>query len=130
MGVTPEEPPNPSTHPSTRVSASATAWPSEPKRAPFPAPRRYTKHMISASLGSRLVYREGLQFVESLTDAQLPSFCLSYLVNERRMREMSKEVATSEMPHAKEVSELLIRGGIRAAVEAGGAISPYDLAPP
>ena len=35
--------------------------------------------MIASSLASRIVYREGLQYVEGLADATLPQLCLRYM---------------------------------------------------
>ena len=35
--------------------------------------------MIASSLASRIVYREGLQYIEGLADATLPQLCLRYM---------------------------------------------------
>jgi glutamate dehydrogenase len=42
-------------------------------------PRAYVKCIVAASLASNIVYREGLQFAESLPDASLASVALQYL---------------------------------------------------
>ena len=72
---------------------------------------------IAASLASRLVYREGLSWAESLPSEALPTVCLEYLRQEQRIRQLAEDVRTSSLGERDEVSELLIRGGVRAAVE-------------
>lgn len=80
-------------------------------------PWEYQKSLIAASLASRLVYREGLSWAESLPSEALPTVCLEYLRQEQRIRQLAEDVRTSSLGERDEVSELLIRGGVRAAVE-------------
>jgi len=82
-------------------------------------PWEYTKHMIACSLASRLVYREGLQFVAGVPDATLPELSVRYLQQEQRVRELAEEVGASNMENAEHVRRLLLQGGVRAAVERG-----------
>ena len=65
----------------------------------------------------RLVYREGLQFVESTPDARLRTISLAYLQQEQQVRALAAEVARSNLASAEAVESLLLRGGVRAAVD-------------
>ena len=86
-------------------------------RLPERIPWEYQKSMIANGLASRLVYREGLTFVNSVPDAALPSFALAYQQQEQRVRALAAEVAKSGHDFAPEVSRLLLQGGVRAAAE-------------
>ncbi|KOO34829.1 glu leu phe val dehydrogenase [Chrysochromulina tobinii] len=86
-------------------------------RLPERIPWEYQKSMIANGLASRLVYREGLTFVNSVPDSALPSFALAYLQQEQRVRALAAEVAKSGHDFAPEVSRLLLQGGVRAAAE-------------
>jgi len=82
-------------------------------------PWEYTKHMIAASLASRLVYREGLAWVAGVPDAALPELSLRYLQQEQRVRELAEKVGASGIDDGEHVKALLLQGGVRAAVERG-----------
>ena len=73
--------------------------------------------MIVKSLASRLVYREGLTFVESMPDSRLPTFGLAYLEEEQHVQRLAAEVAGSGHLYAPEVEKLLLKGGVRVAAE-------------
>ena len=111
--------------------------------------------MIASSLASRIVYREGLQYIEGLADATLPQLCLRYMQEanpnpnlrpnpnpnpnrnlspspspdpnptlrdmqeEKRVRELAEELGASGLENAEQMKELLLQGGVRAAVERG-----------
>ena len=96
--------------------AEAVADPLE-QRLPWP----YQKACISSGLSSRLVYREGLHFVEALPEAQLASFAFRYLTEERRVRSLAAQVASSGLGFSAEVEALLLRGGVRTAAEMSDA---------
>ena len=84
-----------------------------PQRLPW----EYQKSTIVKSLASRLVYREGLAFVEGMPDQRLPAFALAYLEQEQHVRGLAGAVAKSGQPFAPEVEALLLRGGVRVAAE-------------
>ena len=56
-------------------------------------PWPYLRACITSGLSSRLVYREGLAFVEGLNEATLESFALSYLMQEQRVRSLAAQVS-------------------------------------
>jgi len=80
-------------------------------------PWEYQKSTIAKSLASRLVYREGLVYVESMPDARLPVFALAYLEEEQRVGGLAAEVAKSGHGFSSEVETLLLQGGVRVAAE-------------
>jgi len=84
-------------------------------RLPDALPFEYQKSVVAKSLASRLVYREGLSFIEGMPDARLPLFALSYLESEQKVTELADSFAST----SPEVKELLIQGGVRAAAERG-----------
>ena len=82
----------------------------------YPSARMLTQTIVK-SLASRLVYREGLTFVESMPDARLPMFALSYLEQEQRIQALAAEVASSGHAFAPKVEALLLQSGVRVAAE-------------
>ena len=86
-------------------------------RLPEKLPWEYQSAMISSGLASRLVYREGLSFVEHISDERLGRFALRYLQQEEVVRSLAKQVKQHGAPYASQVEELLLRGGVRAAAE-------------
>jgi len=73
--------------------------------------------MISSGLAGRLVYREGLQYVEQVPDKRLREMALAYLQQEQHVRKLVAEVAASNLVSAPAVEALLLQGGVRAAVD-------------
>jgi len=88
------------------------------QRLPWP----YQKSAISSGLASRLVYREGLAFVEGLPESHVADFAFTYLQEEQRVRALASQVAASGLEFATDVETLLLRGGVRAAAEASVAM--------
>ena len=54
-----------------------------------------TWQTIVKSLASRLVYREGLNFIESMADERVPAFALAYLEEEQRKSCQLRQLHTS-----------------------------------
>jgi len=86
-------------------------------KLPARLPWQYQKAMIASGLASRLVYREGLRFVSSISDERLSAFALAYLQQEQRVRHLAKLVRTSDLANREEVEALLLQGGVRVAAE-------------
>jgi len=68
----------------TGALSGASSFPLLSQSTPCPVgvvglPWTYQKSLISASLASRMVYREGLAWVDSIPDAALPEVALQYL---------------------------------------------------
>jgi len=84
-------------------------------KLPSRLPLEYQKSTIAKSLASRLVYREGLHFVENLPDERLPTFALAYLEEEEKVEALAEAVAASGHAYAPQVERLLLKGGVRVA---------------
>ena len=89
--------------------------PSIELRARMVLPWPYQRSCITSGLASRLVYREGLAFVEGLPNDGLATFAQAYLRGEQHTRELSALVAAANLSFGSEVMELLMKGGGAAA---------------
>ena len=87
------------------------------QRARIVLPWPYQRSCITSGLCSRLVYREGLAFVEGLPDSSLAAFAQAYLKGEQRTRELTAMVAAAGLSFGPDVETLLMKGGVRAATE-------------
>lgn len=94
--------------PALATSKHATKLPSK-------LPYEYQKSTVAKSLASRLVYREGLTFVEAMPTVRLPAFALAYLEEEQHVKDLADAVAASGHDFAPEVESLLLKGGVRVA---------------
>ena len=65
-------------------------------RVPLP----YQKEIVSCLLGSKIVYNEGLAFVEGLSDAALAGIALRYLREERKVEALVDKVRRADAPHS------------------------------
>lgn len=86
-------------------------------------PIEYVRQVVSSSLASKIVYKEGLDYVDSLATEQLGDLALRYLQQELRVRDLAAEVealqAKGELDvrTSEEIIDLLSRGGVRAAID-------------
>ncbi|OQR89545.1 NAD-specific glutamate dehydrogenase, partial [Thraustotheca clavata] len=78
-------------------------------------PLAYIKCIVAASLASKIVYREGLQYVESLPESNLANIAVSYLKQEKKVHALVGELEASNLAHREEIADLLIRGGSKMA---------------
>merc|ERR1712129_275027 len=79
-------------------------------------PLDYLRNAFGKILASKLLYREGIHFLESQPELMLPDLAFRYVTEEKRIRELMSVVETSNMPAAKraKVQQLLQRGGARS----------------
>ncbi|TMW67939.1 hypothetical protein Poli38472_007611 [Pythium oligandrum] len=80
-------------------------------------PLSYIKCIVASSLASKIVYREGLQFTESLPDSNLANLAVEYLKQEKKVQKLVKDVLASDLPNKADIEDLLLRGGVRAGVD-------------
>ena len=89
-------------------------------------PKAYVLSLIASQLASRIAYREGLQFVESLSDEGLASIARSYMTKEGQVEALIAAVNEAGLGEkGDDIMALLHASGARAAVElemAKGAI--------
>ncbi|GLD95977.1 hypothetical protein PINS_up004655 [Pythium insidiosum] len=80
-------------------------------------PLSYIKCIVASSLASKIVYREGLQFTESLPDSNLANIAIEYLKQEKKVQKLVKELRDANVPHHADIADLLVRGGVRAGID-------------
>jgi len=83
-------------------------------------PLAYLKQVVCAATASKIVYREGLGFIQSLPTESLASIAFDYLQQEKKVLDLMEQVKGSGMDGdaIEQVNKLLLSGGIRAGVEA------------
>merc|ERR1712194_462866 len=79
-------------------------------------PLDYLRNAFGKILASKLLYREGIHFLESQPELMLPELAMRYVTEEKQVRDLMVDVETSDMPPAKraKVQELLNQGGVRS----------------
>ena len=79
-------------------------------------PQRYQHSIVAATLAGRIVYREGLDFLEMVPTGSIPRIAFRYLKQERETDLLRDEVLGSSLPHRQRIAALLERGGTRAGL--------------
>jgi len=79
-------------------------------------PPAYTRAMLCSSLASRMVYNEGLEFVENLEDSVLKEVATKYLSSSDRLQNIITEVGESDLPRRDEIVQMLKLAGVRTAM--------------
>ncbi len=79
-------------------------------------PASYRQRIVACSLASRIVYREGLTYLESMPRPAIAELAARYLEQELRVEKLVAQVMASELPEREAVAELLREGGPRAGL--------------
>jgi glutamate dehydrogenase len=79
-------------------------------------PRTYLERVVASSLASRMVYREGLDWLESMPDAPVARLAERYLLEEARVRRLVDQVRASQLEDRERIAALLEIGGVTAAL--------------
>ena len=87
-------------------------------RVPF----QYIKNAIASSLASKLVYKEGTKFVQSVSEDDLASTALLYLKGEKEIASLREILSETEMAESEKqtILDLLDAGGARTILTARG----------
>jgi glutamate dehydrogenase len=80
-------------------------------------PPAYVKAMIAASLASKMVYAEGVDFVDSLDERLLAEAACNYLQLTDKIRNMMTEIESSDMENKEDIIAILRHAGARSALE-------------
>merc|ERR1719502_641224 len=82
-------------------------------------PLDYLKNAFSASLASKLLYKEGTHFLESQPTERLAELAIHYYRSELHVRHLLAAVDAANIPHdeKQEVLSLLNAGGARSALQ-------------
>jgi glutamate dehydrogenase len=80
-------------------------------------PSSYRRALISADIAARLVYREGISWLEHLPDAAVVQTVQVYLEQEHRLSEILEEVAASGLPARETILKILHMSGTRTLTQ-------------
>jgi len=84
-----------------------------PDRVLHQIPRSYRQAIISADTASRLVYKEGAAFFETLADEDVVRTVEIYVEKEQQMLQLLHDVAKADLKHKDEVLKILELAGAR-----------------
>jgi len=81
-------------------------------------PAQYITNAVASCLASKLVYKEGTKFIETLPEEKLADVALRYLEAEHEVELLKSALESTEMPDKEKESilKLLDAGGARAAL--------------
>jgi len=79
-------------------------------------PLDYLRNAFGKILASKLLYSEGIHFLESQPEGRLAELAMRYIKEEKRVRELVSALDSCDMPDPKrrKVQELLRQGGTRS----------------
>lgn len=80
-------------------------------------PSAYRAQIACASVGARLVYREGIDYFRDVAEDQLAALAIAYLERERRTGELVAAVERAGLAEGPEIAALLRLGGTRAGLK-------------
>lgn len=79
-------------------------------------PEVYLHRIIGCALASRIVYREGLDWLEQMPAAEIAKLAGRYLYHEARVKALAARVRTSSLEDREAIATLLETGGVAAAL--------------
>merc|ERR1711904_391662 len=82
-------------------------------------PLDYMKNAFASCLASKLLYKEGVHFLESQPSERLAQLAVEYYRQEQRVIHLLHSVSSANLPEQEkeEVLQLLERGGTRSALQ-------------
>lgn len=79
-------------------------------------PLAYIHWIIASALATRIVYREGLEFLKPMPQGAIADLAMRYLRQEKETGQLLMELQSSDIPHRTRIVELLERAGTRAGL--------------
>jgi glutamate dehydrogenase len=79
-------------------------------------PVAYLHRVVASSLASRIVYREGLDWLESMPAQAIATLAERYLAEESQVQALARQVRSSQLEHRERIAMLLETGGVAAAL--------------
>jgi hypothetical protein len=76
-------------------------------------PLEYRQRIVACALAGKIVYREGITFLEDLPSEAMQELAISYLAGERRIGRLVAQLEASNLPDAQQICRLLELGGAR-----------------
>lgn len=80
-------------------------------------PRDYRQRIVACTLAGKIVYREGIAYLEDLPQPALRDLALTYLRGERIVRHLISEVRASNLVSSEQLAEILELGGARTLAQ-------------
>lgn len=77
-------------------------------------PAAYLTRIIASGLASRIVYREGLDWFEQMSDEAIADSAIRYLRAEHTVQQLVGQIHQTAMPDKKQIADLLTEGGVAA----------------
>jgi glutamate dehydrogenase len=75
-------------------------------------PRAYMKMIMAKTLAARIVYREGIEYLEEVDPDEIAELALRYLRLERERDRLASEVEGSTLPRKQRIATVLRQAGI------------------
>lgn len=85
-------------------------------------PVDYRQRIVACSLAGKIVYREGITYLEDLPDTALCDLALTYLRGEQVVRELIAEVRASDLASSERLATLLELGGARTLAQVNNSL--------
>ncbi len=82
-------------------------------------PIAFLTRIIASELASRIVYREGIDWFEQMSEKAIAELAVRYLRAEDAMKQLVIEIENSTLPNRERIAELLNGGGVAAALKDG-----------
>jgi len=82
-------------------------------------PKMYMISMMGAKLGSKMVYNEGLEYINSMTDENLTIFASKYLYYDDSLKYLMDQVENSKLEDKEKVIKVLRAAGVQSVLGAG-----------
>ncbi|MEM7084381.1 MAG: NAD-glutamate dehydrogenase domain-containing protein [Pseudomonadota bacterium] len=79
-------------------------------------PKAYLNRIIASSLASKIVYREGLDWLESMPPETVARLAERYFIEEAAVEALANEVRGSNLKNRDTIADLLEAGGVAAAL--------------
>jgi len=82
-------------------------------------PKLYIMSMMGAKLGSKMVYKEGLSFINSLTDKALVALATKYVHYDDMLHDMMAEIEGSGLKNQESIMKILKAAGVKSVIASG-----------
>jgi len=81
-------------------------------------PIQYIRNAIASCLASKMVYKEGTRFINSLPKGMIAEMAMKYIEKEKEVEKLMKVLEEVDMDkkEKRELLDLLERGGVRTAL--------------
>ncbi len=80
-------------------------------------PSAYLNRAIASVLASHIVYREGLDWFEHMSDTAIAELAIRYLQEEVAIRQMIEHIMGTDLPGRERIVQLLTEGGVAASMK-------------